>query len=83
MHNIVSERVLHKRESAFSDLCNELGFLGIRGMVDAALENAAAMPMSTDHNAVRSNSIENELCISGGEVIKTFLNNMIAIQVLD
>ena len=52
-------------------------------MVDAALENAAAMPMGTNHNAVRSNSIEDELCIGGGEVIETLLNNMIAIQILD
>ena len=86
-------------ESAISDLANELGFLVTGSVVDTTLQHAAAMTMSSNRHTVGANSIEDELLIlsqvprkhevqthmsiSGGKTVKTFLNNMIAVQVLD
>ena len=41
------------------------------------------MTMSPDDNAIKSNSVEDELRILGGEAIETFLDYMVAIEVLD
>ena len=68
-------------------------------MIHAALENAAAVAMSTDSYTISPNCIEDELSLIShdsftnvgviylslfkGELIQTFLDDMVAIQVLD
>ncbi len=61
LQHIVTERILDKGKCIRGDLANELCFLMTGSMVDAALEDATAMTMSTDNHAIGSNSIEDEL----------------------
>ena len=70
----------------------------VRRMVNAPLENTAAMTMGSDLNAVGRNRIVNELyshksthpgiertylIVFGSQLVQTFLNDMISVQVLD
>lgn len=83
LHNIVAEGVLHQMKAVSSDLADQLDLLETGSVIDAALEDTAAMAVSADNDAVLANSIEDELGILRLEVVETLLNNMIAIQVLD
>lgn len=64
-------------------MLDERTLLETRGVINAALKDAAAVAVSTDSNAVGSDSAENELSILGGKVVETLLDDMVAIQVLD
>ena len=61
MTYIVAVRILYESESIVSDLVDELDFLVIRCVINAALEDAAAMTVSGNFNTVGSNRIINEL----------------------
>lgn len=52
-------------------------------MINTPLENAAAMSVSSDLDAMVTDSIEDKLIFCTAEPIETFLDNMIAIQVFD
>lgn len=52
-------------------------------MVDAALENTAAVTVGADCDAITTNRIKDELGVFSLEMVQTFLNNVVAIQVLD
>ena len=60
---IVAVRVLHERQGVVCDLVDELDPLMLGGMVDAALEHAAAMAVRGDLDAVRRDGVVNELDI--------------------
>ena len=59
--HVVTIRILNEREGIVRDLVNKLDALEIRGVVDAPLQNAAAMAVSRDLDAISSDSIVNEL----------------------
>jgi len=59
--HVVTIRILNEREGIVRDLVNKLDALEIRSVVDAPLQNAAAMAVSRDLDAISSNSIVNEL----------------------
>lgn len=61
LYNIVAEWILDKSDRIGSNLVNKINLLRRRSMVDAALENAAAMAVGTDGNTVGSNSVVDEL----------------------
>lgn len=61
LKDVIAERILHKGEGVGSYLANELGLLKASGMVDAALQDTAAVTMSSHCNAVNANSVEDEL----------------------
>jgi len=63
LQDVVAEWILHKREGATSDGCDKLCPLISRSMIDAALNDAATMTMSANHNTVHCDSIEDELRI--------------------
>lgn len=52
-------------------------------MIDTALENTTTMTMSADSDAVLADFVEDELCVLSTEAIETFLDDVIAVQVLD
>ena len=70
-----------------------------RSMIDTPLQNTAAMTMSSDYNAMIANAVKDKLIhlaslcrereemthlgIIRCEMIKTLLNDMISIEVLD
>lgn len=99
LKDVVAEGILNKMEGAVGDLTDELGFLVTGGVIYATLQHATAMTMGSNGHAVGANSIKDELplvnevlprhekitylSIFRGETIQTFLNDMIAIQVLD
>ena len=51
-------------------------------MVYASLQHAAAVAVRSDNDAVRSDSVKDELRIFRGQTVQTLLNDMIAIQIL-
>jgi hypothetical protein len=51
-------------------------------MVNAALKNTASMTMSTNNHAVATNSLVDELSIFGRKAVKTFLDDVITIEIL-
>ena len=58
---IVAIRILNEGESIIGNLVHKLHALMVRGMVYASLQDAAAMPMCRNFNAIGSNSVVNEL----------------------
>jgi len=58
---VVAVRVLHEREGVVRDLLDQLDTLAVRGVVNAALENAAAVTVSGDLNAVLRDGVVDEL----------------------
>lgn len=52
LNDIVSERILNQSESVGSDMGNELRTLFTRGMVNAALQDAAPMAVGANNDAV-------------------------------
>lgn len=52
-------------------------------MVYAALKDAAAVSMSTNHHAVGTDSIVDELRVICRKTIEALLDDMVTIQVLD
>lgn len=52
-------------------------------MVNATLEYTTSMSMSADNDTVKSDRIENELRVVRREAVETFLDDMIAIEILD
>lgn len=63
LQHIISKRILDKREGIGGNLADELGFLVTRCVIDTTLQDAAAVTMSADNNAVGADSVEDELSI--------------------
>lgn len=83
LDDIVAEGVLDKNKGAIGDLADQPGLLLAGGVVDAALENAAAVTVGTDVDAVDTNSVEDELRVLGRKLVKALLNNVVTVQILD
>ena len=52
-------------------------------MINAALNDAAAMTVSANSNTVRGNSGEYELRVSSCEVVEALLDNVVSVEVLN
>jgi len=61
LDDVVAEGILNKLEGMGSDSLNELYLLKSGGVVNAPLENAAPVTVSSNRDAVLSNGVENEL----------------------
>lgn len=83
LDHIVPKGILNQNRGVFGDLRDEPDLLVARGMVNAALEDTAAVTVSTDVNAVGTDSIEDELRVLGTELVKTLLNDVVAVEVLN
>jgi len=70
-------------ETVGSDLANELNLLEARSVINAPLENAASVTVSSDSDAMRTNRIEDELSILSLEMVQALLNDVIAIKILN
>lgn len=83
LDNVIAKGVLDQRISIVRDLSDEPSLLISRGMINAALKDAAAMTVSAYINAVVANRIKDELSIVRSELVKTLLDDVVAVQVLD
>ena len=83
LNDVIAEGILHEMETIGGDLANELNFLEARSVINAPLENAASVTVSTDSDAVRTNRIEDELSILSLEMVQALLNDVIAIKILN
>lgn len=83
LDDIIAKRILHEMKAVCRDASNKLDLLEARSMINAALEDAAAMTVSPNNNAVLSDSIKDELSILSLEVVKALLDHMITVEVLD
>lgn len=83
LNNIIPIRILNQLKRRRCNLINEMSLLLTGCMVNATLENAASVAVCANDDAMCSYCIEDKLCILSGKPIKTFLNYMIAIQILD
>jgi hypothetical protein len=83
--------VLRQRNGVLDELFVELVALFLIGMVYATLEDAATMLVSRNFNAIVRDSIENKLQSTGSKasylfvtrfkLVKTFLDNMVTIEI--
>jgi len=83
LDNVVSERILNQNISIVRDLSNEPSLLITRSVVNATLQDTATMTVGSDINAVGANSIKDELSINGGQLVEAFLDDVVAVQILD
>lgn len=83
LNDVIAEGILHEMETVGSDLANELNLLEARSVINAPLENAASVTVSSDSDAMRTNRIEDELSILSLEMVQAFLNDVIAIKILN
>lgn len=83
LNDVVSEGVLHQDPSMLGNPLDEPELLLARGMVDATLQDTAAMTVRADFNAVVTNGVKNELRVDGSELIETLLDDVVAIKILD
>lgn len=52
-------------------------------MINASLENAAAVTMSRDLHTICGNRVVDELVILWGELVQAFLDDVVSVQVLN
>jgi hypothetical protein len=83
LDHIVAKGILNKGNRILGDPLDQPNLLLARGMVNAALEDTAAVAVCSDINAMGSDSVEDELSIIGTKLVEALLNDMIAVQVLD
>lgn len=83
LDNVVPEWILHKSEYVSSDRSHELTLLDAGGVINAALEYAAAVAMSSDSNNVSANGIDDELNIVLLQVVEAFLDDVVTIEILN
>lgn len=69
LNHIVAKGVLHKASGVLRDLTNQPHLLVSRGMVNAALQNAATMAMSADIDTSVADCREDELSTLGVELV--------------
>lgn len=65
------------------DLADEVNLLEAGGMVDAPLQDATAVTVGANSNAMLAYSIKDELSLCRLEVIQALLDDVVAIQILD
>lgn len=83
LNDVVAKGILYKVEAVCGDLANQVDLLKAGSVVNAALKNAAAMPVGTNSNAMLAYSVENKLSLRRLEMVQALLDNVIAVQVLD
>lgn len=52
-------------------------------MVNAPLQHTTSVSMSGNLNAVGSNGVVNELVVFGRQLVQTFLDDVVSVEVLD
>lgn len=82
-NDVVSERILNKRQGVVGDFSNKLNPLRIGSMVDASLQDTTSVSVRSDFDAVRGNSIVDELIVFRDQPVQALLNDVVAVQVLD
>lgn len=83
LDNVVAVRILNERQCVVSDFIHKLDALMVRSMIDAALQHAASVAMSSDLYAVGSHCVVYELVIFRCKLVETFLNNVVPVEILD
>lgn len=79
LDNVIAKRVLNEMEAIGRDLADKLDLLEARGMVNTTLEDAAAVSVSADGDAVSANGIEDELGILRLEMVQALLDYVVAV----
>ena len=65
------------------DLLDEAALLGWRGKVDAALQDAAAVPVCGDLHRVLPRSIVHKLAVLRAQALQAALDDVVAVEVAD
>lgn len=83
LNNVISEGILDEGQGASSDLRDQLSLLCIGCIVNAALEDATSMTVRSNIDAVASDSIIYKLVALMSELVKTALDDMVSVEILD
>ena len=83
LHNVVPEGICHEFERMPRNFVHKAQALFFGCVVDAALHNAAAVPMRGNIDAPRDRGVVNKLLVRGAEFLQTALDDVVAIEVLD
>ncbi len=79
LNNVVAEGVLDQRNSMVGNSLYEPHLLIARGMVNATLQNTAAMAVGADLDASTTDGVEDELGIYRAELVEALLNDVVAV----
>jgi hypothetical protein len=83
LDDVVAEGILDEDAGLLRDALDEPELLVTGRMINAALEDTAAMAMRAHVDAVATNGVKDELRLGGGELVEAFLDNMVTVEVLD
>ncbi len=83
MNDVVSERILHQSQRIEGDLGDQLDSLIIRSVIDTSLQDATSMTMSGDFDTVDCDRVVDELVVLRCEFVQAFLDDVIAVEILD
>lgn len=85
LNNVVPKWILDQYACMLSDALDQPELLLTRCVVDAALKHTAAVPVGANLNTLVpfADGIEDELGVNSSELVKTLLDDMIAVQILD
>lgn len=83
LHDIISECILHELQGVGRNLLDQLNLLIARGMIDASLENTTSVTVSSNGNTMLSNRVKDELSIFRSQLVKTLLDDVVSVKILD
>jgi hypothetical protein len=83
LDDVIAEGILNENPGMFGNTRDEPVLLVAGSMINAALQDTATVTVGTNFNAVVANGIKDELSIGRGELVEAFLDDMVAIQILN
>ena len=83
LNNVVTKRILDQREGVCCDPLYKKRPLHGRSMINAALDDTTSMAVRANNNTVLTNGVDDELSILGLQMIETFLDHVVAVEILD
>ena len=80
---VISIRVLNEGQSIVCNLIHKLNALRLGSVVNTTLKHTASVTVGGDLDTISSNRVVNELVILRRQLIQAFLNDMVAVEILD
>lgn len=77
------ESILNEGERVVGDFGNELNSLTLGRMVDASLEDATSVTVSSDFDTVRRDGVVDELVVLWGKVVEALLDHVVTVEIYE
>lgn len=83
LDDVVAKGILHEDARVLGDALDQPELLIAGGVVDATLQHTAAVSVSSNFDAFLANCIKDELRVRSSKLVEAFLDDMVAVEVLD